>query len=80
MIKRLGVTIAALLSGGLAYSQTPNPVPIQSSGVVRVGHEVVHAGTVGQCAGTWTESGNDDLSRDVAAVHVFGEPARPHRL
>jgi hypothetical protein len=42
MKKRLGVMAAALL-GGLAYSQTPNPVLIGSTGVVHTGHETAHA-------------------------------------
>ncbi len=43
MKKKLGVMPAALLLGGLAYSQTPNPVLIESTGIVRSGHEMVHA-------------------------------------
>jgi hypothetical protein len=39
----LGVAVAALVPGDLAHGQTANPVLIQSSGAVHVGHEVVHA-------------------------------------
>jgi hypothetical protein len=34
---------AALLVGGMAYSQTPNTVLIESTGIVRAGHEEAHA-------------------------------------
>jgi hypothetical protein len=43
MKKGFGAMLAALLLGGLAYSQSVNPVRIQGNGVVRAGHEVVHA-------------------------------------
>jgi hypothetical protein len=41
MKSRLIVILAALLLGGSVYSQTAD-VLIQSSGVVHVGHEVIH--------------------------------------
>jgi len=41
MKKRTAVWTAALLLGGLAYSQTAD-VLVQRSGVVHVGHEAIH--------------------------------------
>ena len=42
-MKRLAMASATLLLGGLAYSQSINPVRIQRTGIVRQGHEHVHA-------------------------------------
>jgi hypothetical protein len=43
MKKRFGGLPAALLLGALAYGQPPNPIIIESTGVIHSGHEMVHA-------------------------------------